>query len=90
MANHGDRTYVDNAGYSHYTDGTTSYEMGGRTFYSDGDSSYELGGRTFYSDGTSSYTIGHTVVHDDGSTTTDYDTFASELADILSAIFDDD
>lgn len=83
MANHGDIVYTDGAGYTHYTDGTTSYEMGGTTFYSDGSRSYEMGGRRFYDDGSSSYEINHTVFHSDGSTSRNHISFADDLTDTL-------
>lgn len=83
MENHGDIVYKDGAGYTHYSDGTTSYEMGGYTFYSDGTRSYEMGGRRFYDDGTSSYEMNHTVFNSDGSTSRNHISFADDLTDTL-------
>jgi len=83
MANHGDILYKDAAGNTHYSDGTTSYEMGGTTFYSDGTTSYELGGTTFHSDGTKSYEMNHTVFHSDGSTGRNHISFANDVTDTL-------
>ena len=86
MANHGDILYKDAAGNTHYSDGTTSYEMGGYTFYSDGTRSYKMGEKIFYDDGTSSYEMNHTIFNSDGSTSQNHISFADNLTD---AFFED-
>lgn len=83
MANHGNIDYTDSLGYTHYSDGTTSYEMGGTTFYSDGTTSYEMGGTTFYNDGSTSYEMDHTIFHSDGSTSKNNVSFADYLTDVF-------
>lgn len=90
MANHGDVVYTDSRGYTHYSDGTTSYNMGGYTFYSDGSKSYELGGKRFYDDGSTSYEASHKIFHSDGSTSNNYESLGEDLADSIMGIFDSD